>query len=190
MAFARVLRCSSFCAWEPTISPTSRGARAPRRLLLTSSLLVPSLPAFAREVSDEEEVPFDTLVEKYKPNHPPVRASSSVAEIALARHLSAIGAKCYVAWWCPACQEQRESFGYQATELAPFLQVSSNNRRRLPQYMLQVIPGFPSWTINGKQYVGAMSLAELATLADFYDFSPNMFQARSEESFAYIWGNP
>ena len=36
--------------------------------------------------------------------------------MALARHLKKIGAACYTAWWCPHCQEQRESFGKEAVE--------------------------------------------------------------------------
>eukprot|EP00435_Cladocopium_sp_Y103_P007705 s4491_g2.t1 len=59
---------------------------------------------------------YFTLVEQYKPNHPPVRSSSSKEEMALARHLKKIGAACYTAWWCPHCQEQRESFGREAVE--------------------------------------------------------------------------
>lgn len=62
---------------------------------------------------------YFTLVEQYKPNHPPVRSSSSKAEMALAKHLRSIGAACYTAWWCPHCQEQRESFGREATEARP-----------------------------------------------------------------------
>merc|ERR1712060_96230 len=65
------------------------------------------------------------LTDRYKPEHPPVLSESSAAEIALAKHLRAIGAKVYTAWWCPHCQMQRENFGKQGVVLAPFVECSS-----------------------------------------------------------------
>ena len=43
-----------------------------------------------------------------------ITTTSGESEIALARHLKEIGAKEYIAWWCPHCHEQKQLFGKEA----------------------------------------------------------------------------
>ncbi|MFM7713642.1 MAG: hypothetical protein ACKO7A_13315, partial [Microcystis sp.] len=45
-----------------------------------------------------------------------VTTVSGEAEIALAKHLKAIGAKEYGAFWCPHCYDQKQLFGKEAGE--------------------------------------------------------------------------
>ncbi|MHC5862831.1 hypothetical protein [Nostoc sp.] len=46
-----------------------------------------------------------------------ITTSSGDAELALAQHLVNIGAKEYVAWWCPHCHEQKLLFGKEAYQI-------------------------------------------------------------------------
>jgi len=133
---------------------------------------------------------YFTLVEQYKPNHPPVRSSSSKEEMALARHLKKIGAACYTAWWCPHCQEQRESFGKEAVEVAPFVECSSKNRRQLPICRDQEIENYPTWIINGEKYLGGRDLSELVELSGFTEYPVERFKPRDTSVMEYIWGPP
>eukprot|EP00438_Fugacium_kawagutii_P016422 Skav206442 [mRNA] locus=scaffold295:145937:148989:+ [translate_table: standard] len=133
---------------------------------------------------------YFTLVEQYKPNHPPVRSSSSKEEMALARHLKKIGAACYTAWWCPHCQEQRESFGKEAVEVAPFVECSSKNRRQLPICRDQEIENYPTWIINGEKYLGGRDLSELVELSGFTEYPAELYKPRDTSVMEYIWGPP
>jgi len=133
---------------------------------------------------------YFNLVEQYKPNHPPVRSSSSKEEMALARHLKKIGAACYTAWWCPHCQEQRESFGKEAVEVAPFVECSSKNRRQLPICRDQEIENYPTWIINGEKYLGGRDLSELVELSGFTEYPAERFKPRDTSVMEYIWGPP
>jgi len=38
-------------------------------------------------------------------------STSSPAKIALAEHLSSIGARVFTAYWCPHCHDQKQAFG-------------------------------------------------------------------------------
>eukprot|EP00440_Ansanella_granifera_P074073 gb/GFBE01080380.1/.p1 GENE.gb/GFBE01080380.1/~~gb/GFBE01080380.1/.p1 ORF type:complete len:412 (+),score=63.28 gb/GFBE01080380.1/:1-1236(+) len=138
--------------------------------------------------ADEGEDSYAALTERYKPEHPPVRSSSSEAEIALAKHLTKIGAACYTAWWCPHCQDQRESFGKEATAVAPFVECSSVQRRQLDICKDAKIEGYPSWIIDGKVYRGGRELSELAAISGFTEYPATVFQPRDEKASDYIWG--
>ena len=46
-----------------------------------------------------------------------ITTTSGESEIALARHLKEIGAKEYIAWWCPHCHEQKLLFGKEAYKI-------------------------------------------------------------------------
>lgn len=153
-------------------------------LVTVSSLRAITLPAPPGEES------FRELTELYKPDHPPVRTSSSRAEVALAKHLTAVGAACYTAWWCPHCQEQRENFGREAVELAPFIQCSESNRRMKAACRAKDIDGYPTWIIDGKKYGGLRDLSELAEMTGFTKYPASSFKRRTDEQTSYIWGEP
>jgi len=138
--------------------------------------------------SPPAEADFFTLAEKYRPQHPPVRSSSSAADVALARHLKAVGAACYSAWWCPHCQDQREQFGKEAVEEGPFVECSTERRTQLPICRDRDVEGYPTWIINGQKYGGMRTLAELAEYSQFKEYPAEAFKPRGPEATEYIWG--
>ncbi|QLE54548.1 vitamin K epoxide reductase family protein [Nostoc sp. TCL26-01] len=100
-----------------------------------------------------------------------INTTSGEAEIALARHLVKVGAKEYVAYWCPHCHEQKLLFGKEAyqiiddsikTECAPD---SPKGKPELCQ--AAKVTSYPTWIINGKSYSGVQNLAELAKITGY-----------------------
>jgi len=99
---------------------------------------------------------------------PPVRSESRPAQIALAEHLTASGAKVYTAYWCPHCHEQKELFGRQATEKLTVIECAPdgrNSQRELCE--AKKIEGYPTWEINGQLDSGAKPLAKLAEASGY-----------------------
>lgn len=100
-----------------------------------------------------------------------IDTTSGEAEIALANHLVKVGAKEYVAFWCPHCHEQKLLFGKQAyqilndnimVECAP-----ESPKAKLDLCKAAKITGYPTWVINGKQYSGVQNLSELAKITGY-----------------------
>jgi Predicted membrane protein len=50
-----------------------------------------------------------------------ITTTSGTAEIALARHLTQIGAKEYGAYWCPHCYDQKQLFGKEAFAIINYI---------------------------------------------------------------------
>jgi uncharacterized membrane protein len=94
------------------------------------------------------------------PEDPTVRA--------LAEHLTKTGAKFYGAFWCPACESQKELFGSSMHRL-PYVECSPAGRRGPPATICTVmgIETFPTWIINGQRIVGRLSLSDLARHSNF-----------------------
>jgi len=167
----------------------SRGSARLPILLLAAAVAAGALRGGTMPVPASEDS-FMGLIEKYKPEHPPLRSESSQAEKALAAHLTSIGAACYTAWWCPHCQEQRENFGKEAVELGPFVQCAGMDQRMLPFCKEKDIKGYPTWVIGDKQFSGARDLSELANMSNFTTFPLSSFKRRPKKAVAYIWGEP
>ena len=94
--------------------------------------------------------------------------TSGEAEIGLAEHLSAIGAKKYGAYWCPHCYEQKQLFGKEAFSKIDYIECDPQGEN--PQRdvcMAAGIQSFPTWEINGEFYPGTKTPAELAELSDY-----------------------
>jgi uncharacterized membrane protein/glutaredoxin len=94
---------------------------------------------------------------------PAVLATSSPAKIALAEHLSAVGARLYTAYWCPHCHEQKELFGREATAKLTVIECApdgQNSQKALCDE--KKIEGYPTWEINGQLDSGVKPLAKLA----------------------------
>eukprot|EP00931_Biecheleriopsis_adriatica_P051543 TRINITY_DN2990_c0_g2_i1.p1 TRINITY_DN2990_c0_g2~~TRINITY_DN2990_c0_g2_i1.p1 ORF type:complete len:412 (+),score=75.85 TRINITY_DN2990_c0_g2_i1:54-1238(+) len=167
----------------------SKGNASRRSVLGASAVLaLGALRGGTIPAAAEDEDPYYMLVEKYAPEHPPVRSSSSQAEKALARHLTKIGAACYSTFWCPHCQEQREAFGKEGADLAPFVECSTPQRRQNDLCREKDIEGYPSWIIDGKTYRGGRKLAELAEISGFKDYPAESFIPRDAKVTEYIWG--
>jgi uncharacterized membrane protein len=113
----------------------------------------------------------------------PIRSTSGEAEIQLARHLTQIGAKEYIAWWCPHCHEQKELFGKQAYPEIKHIDCDPQGKDDPRPDLCKAagIEGFPTWEINGKLYPNVQPLERLAQLSgykgprNFKNF-PNAFQ--------------
>jgi hypothetical protein len=106
---------------------------------------------------------------------PAVTTVSGPAEIALAKHLTEIGAKEYGAYWCPHCHEQKMLFGKEAASLINYIECDPKGKNARPQLCQAAkIQGFPTWDINGKLYEGTQSLQKLAQASGYT--GPNNFQ--------------
>jgi hypothetical protein len=99
---------------------------------------------------------------------PAVTTRSTPQTIALAKHLNKIGAKLYVAYWCPYCHRQTERFGKEAMRNLTVIECDRravNHQNRL--CVAKGISGFPTWEINGKLYSGMRTLDALARLSNY-----------------------
>lgn len=97
-----------------------------------------------------------------------VTTESTPAEIALAEHLTKVGAKMYGAFWCPHCYEQKQLLGKEAMEKITYVECdpAGVNPQR-DQCVAAKIEGFPTWEIAGKSYPGTQSLETLAKLSGY-----------------------
>lgn len=97
-----------------------------------------------------------------------ITTTSGEAEIALARHLTQIGAKEYVAWWCPHCHEQKQLFGKQAYSDITHVECDPNGKNARPDLCQAAnVQSFPTWVIKGKTTAGVQSLEELAQASGY-----------------------
>ncbi len=99
---------------------------------------------------------------------PAVVSLSTSSSIALAEHLTSIGAVKYSAYWCPHCHEQQELFGKEAVGKLLLVECAPdglNSQTKLCKE--KQIEGFPSWEINGNIETGVKSLNELAELSNY-----------------------
>ena len=98
----------------------------------------------------------------------PITTTSGESEIALARHLKQIGAKEYVAWWCPHCHEQKQLFGKEAYSYINHIECDPRGKNPRPDLCQTAkIQGFPTWEINGTLYPNVQSLENLANISGY-----------------------
>jgi uncharacterized membrane protein len=97
-----------------------------------------------------------------------ITTTSGEAEIQLARHLTKIGAKEYIAWWCPHCHEQKELFGKEAYQEIKHIECDPQGKDARPDLCKTAgIQGFPTWEINGKLYPNVQALEKLAQISGY-----------------------
>ena len=130
----------------------------------------PSSEVDAGQPADENasgSVP--TAVETPAENAPPaIETTSGNAEIALAKHLSSIGAKKYGAWWCPHCHAQQALFGAEAFKEVTYIECDPEGKDSQTEMCQSAgVQGFPSWEINGELYPGLHQLADLAVISAY-----------------------
>ncbi|MBW4632329.1 MAG: vitamin K epoxide reductase family protein [Iphinoe sp. HA4291-MV1] len=112
----------------------------------------------------------------------PITTTSGAAEIELARHLTKIGTKEYVAWWCPHCHEQKQLFGKEAYPEIKKIECDPKGKDARPDLCKAAnIQGYPTWEINGKQYPNVQSLDKLAQVSGYqgprnFKNSPDTFK--------------
>lgn len=106
---------------------------------------------------------------------PPITTTSSQAEIALAKHLTSVGAKMYGAYWCPHCHDQKDLFGQQAWREVTYVECAPDGQNAQPQVCQTAgIEGYPTWEINGKKLSGTQTLQQLAEASGYT--GPTNFQ--------------
>ena len=97
-----------------------------------------------------------------------ITTTSGEAEIALAKHLTSIGAKKYGAYWCPHCYEQKQLFGQEAFKEVNYIECANEGKNPQPQACSAAgIRSFPTWEIDGKLYPGVQTPQELAKLSNY-----------------------
>ena len=94
--------------------------------------------------------------------------TSGPAEIALAEHLTTIGAKEYGAYWCPHCFQQKQLFGKEAFTKAPYVECATDGVNAQTKACQDAgVKAFPTWVIKGTTYSGVQSLEKLAELSGY-----------------------
>jgi tetratricopeptide (TPR) repeat protein len=88
--------------------------------------------------------------------------------IALAQHLTQMGAKMYGAYWCSVCDWQREQFGDVAARQITEIECDARGQNPQPNLCQQAgVEAYPSWEINGQLYRGGLSLEDLADISGY-----------------------
>ena len=128
---------------------------------MVGGLVTTGLHAYA---SDPE-----AFMAKAAGNTPPiVTTESGASEIELAKHLTAIGAKKYGAWWCPHCHAQQTLFGKQAFEYLTYVECDEAGVDPDPRACRAAgVQGYPTWEIKGETYSGVLSLENLAAVSGY-----------------------
>lgn len=97
-----------------------------------------------------------------------ITTTSGDAEIALAEHLTEIGAKKYGAFWCPHCYEQKQLFGKTAFDKINYIECDPRGIDPQPEACQEAdVKSYPTWEINGNMYRGTQSLERLADLSGY-----------------------
>ena len=91
----------------------------------------------------------------------------------LATHLDEAGVKMYGAFWCPACESQKELFGASAHRI-PYVECSPAGRNGPTSSKCQAagIRSYPTWIIKGQRHTGVLTPASLADRAAFAGITP------------------
>ncbi len=86
----------------------------------------------------------------------------------LATHLEETGVKMYGAFWCPACESQKELFGTSAHRI-PYVECSPAGRSGpvASKCLAAGVRSYPTWIINGRRHTGVLTPAMLADRARF-----------------------
>lgn len=135
----------------------------------------PSIADEGGTTAVEEVVDADGLIKIPEPQGaatPPkgwnITTTSGEAEMALAKHLTATGAKNYGAYWCPHCYDQKQLFGKEAFAEVNYLECANDGANSQREACLAAgIQSFPTWEIDGKFYPGTRTLGELAELSGY-----------------------
>ena len=97
-----------------------------------------------------------------------VTSESTRESIELAKYLKDNGVVKYSAYWCPNCLNQSELFGKQAYKELNVVECARDGINSQTQLCIdKKIKGFPTWEINGKLFLGVLSLKELSKLTGF-----------------------
>ena len=86
----------------------------------------------------------------------------------LAAHMDEVGTKMYGAFWCPACEHQKDLFGASAHRI-PYVECSPAGRNGpvASTCLAAGIRSYPTWIIKGQRHVGVLTPASLADRTGF-----------------------
>ena len=97
-----------------------------------------------------------------------VTSESTKESIEFAKYLKDIGVVKYSAYWCPNCLNQSELFGKQAYKELNVVECARDGINSQTQLCIdKKIKGFPTWEINGKLFLGVLTLNELSKLTGY-----------------------
>jgi len=97
-----------------------------------------------------------------------VTSESTKESIEFAKYLKNNGVVKYSAYWCPNCLNQSEIFGKQAYKELNVVECAKDGKNSQTQLCIdKKIQGFPTWEINGKLFLGVLSLKELSKLTGY-----------------------
>ena len=134
--------------------------------------LIGTLGVYSLNGSAVAESGQTTIPEATTTPQPPygweITTTSGEAEIALAEHLTAIGAKKYGAFWCPHCYSQKQLFGKEAFSKINYVECDPAGKNPQPNACAQAdVKSYPTWEINGEIYRGTQSLEQLAAASGY-----------------------
>ncbi len=118
-------------------------------------------------VGDSSQVNSATPYPASAPINSSAIANSSAAQVdprmALAQHLTSIGAKIYTTDWCTTCKRQKRDFGEAAFALLTMI-----NCEEKPDICADAgVHRYPTWEINGQKYERGFPLNQLAQLSNY-----------------------
>ena len=97
-----------------------------------------------------------------------VTSESTKESIDFAKYLKSNGVVKYSAYWCPNCLYQSELFGKQAYKELIVVECATDGKNSQTQLCIdKKIQGFPSWEVNGKIFLGVLTLKELSNLTGY-----------------------
>ncbi|TAF48790.1 MAG: hypothetical protein EAZ61_15010 [Oscillatoriales cyanobacterium] len=98
----------------------------------------------------------------------PLTRHSDPDSIALAQHLTAIGAQQFGAYWCPHCHTQKELFGIEAFANINYIECDPKGVNPQTEFCRATgIHSYPTWKINDQLHEGIHELTELADLSGY-----------------------
>jgi uncharacterized membrane protein len=98
-------------------------------------------------------------------------SSSNTLQGRIARHLTETGAVMYGSYKCPHCLSQKRLFG-DAFKYVNYVECHPSGEGANPGLCFtKGVMSYPTWEINGRFYVGMMSLQELAKLSGYTNAS-------------------
>lgn len=99
---------------------------------------------------------------------PPITTVSTPATVALAQHLTQVGAKMYGAYWCPHCHDQKQLFGQEAFSQVAYVECDPEGKNPQPKMCKDAkIKGYPTWKVKGQVFEGAVPLKQLAEASGY-----------------------
>ncbi len=85
----------------------------------------------------------------------------------LAKALTKKGMVLYGAYWCSHCNNQKKMFG-EAVKHIDYVECDAQGENANPdECTANNIEGYPTWTYQGKKYIGEQSLEKLAQIINY-----------------------